>query len=199
MEHRENAICLAWHRVCILPAILNTEGPVSSFPWHHIRDAMDQQLCPLCPLPSNFLYPDLLLGIGETGQFWGLQEWRFWLNFSKMSFLSPLSHLESKMKMTASKFLGMLWEGKTGLDDLMCLFLCVLVLKAENFSLVTKYKVSVLCCFHNTETGKYLSAGMFTTCTSWSMQLSKLWQESKTLKIQNIYLLTEMIHSGKSS
>lgn len=189
----ENSLHLAWHKsklsrlAPIPPAILKVEGAIISISpethqWGHRPPAGM-----LCPLSSNFLHTQ---GTWHSKTVLRSTEVQVLAAFSNMSFLSPLSHLESRRKMTAPKLPGILWGRKTGTSDLMCFF--VSLFSMLRFSLVTKHKVCALCCFHSTETGKYLSAGMFTTHTIQHTAL-QIMMEVKKLKIQNIYPLASMM------
>lgn len=112
--------------------------------------------------------------------------------FSNMSFLSPLSHLESRRKMTVPKLPGILWGRKTGTSDLMCLFLCKLVLNAKIFP---GYKTQSLCTalFSQYWNRKILECRSVHHTPDAAHSSPNYEGSQETLKTQNIYPLASMM------
>lgn len=146
-------------------------------------------------LPSNFLNQDYLLR-KTTRVVLRSSEVEILAKFSSMSLLSPFCHLENRMEMLLPNFLAYSKKERLGqMIKHVYFFLCLF--KMPEFSLVTKYSQCAMLLSQYRDR-KYSSVGMFTMCTGWSMQLSKLWGESKSFKIQNIYPFTGMMHSEMS-
>lgn len=112
--------------------------------------------------------------------------------FSNMSFLSPLSHLESRRKMTVPKLPGIVWGRKTGTSDLMCLFLCKLVLNAKIFP---GYKTQSLCTalFSQYWNRKILECRSVHHTPDAAHSSPNYEGSQETLKTQNIYPLASMM------
>lgn len=102
-DTQKNGICLAWHKgeptdLAGLPVILKARVPISPFPWNPFR----------VPRITSWDALAFILQLLVSKHYYTLKSRNSGSIFKYVPFVSTF--LESRMKMTASKFPGILWE-----------------------------------------------------------------------------------------